>query len=210
VHVKKHPVNEIHVLVAPTWGPNSILNVCGEQLVSILLDAGFYVTLRPHWQTVKLTPEVVDVIQKQHKGNPHFTYEARMSDNTSLLESDVLVCDWSSTSIEYALGLGQPVLYIDVPRRIRNKNYESLGCEPLEVSIREKVGTIIHPDNLHDVPDAIRRLTANPGHTAEDLRCLRDTLLFNFGNAVPVGTDAILALARDNRGIGSSRRPSAS
>ncbi len=204
-HQKKHDRSEIHVLVAPTWGSNSILNTCGEKLIDQLVDSGFHVTLRPHWQTVKLTPEVVDPIVKRHESNPRFTYETRMGDNSSLLESDILICDWSSTSIEYALGLEQPVLYIDVPKRVRNENYESLNCEPLEISIREKVGTVLSPDNLNSIGDSIRALVANPSQTAEQIRSIRDEILYNCGNAVSVGSKALTDLADQFKGKGSDK-----
>ena len=37
------------LLIAPTWGEQSLLNVCGERLVEILLAAGYRVILRPHY-----------------------------------------------------------------------------------------------------------------------------------------------------------------
>src|SRR5690606_29460660 len=39
---------DIHVLLAPSWGEQTILNTCGLELAGILLDAGFRLTLRPH------------------------------------------------------------------------------------------------------------------------------------------------------------------
>lgn len=204
-YTKKHDRSQIHVLVAPTWGPNSILNTCGETLIHQLISSGFHVTLRPHWQTVKLTPEVVQSIVKQYESHPLFTYETRMGDNSSLLESDILICDWSSTSIEYSLGLEQPVLYIDVPKRVRNEKYESLGCEPLELSIRERVGTVLSPNDLDKIGDSIRALVENPSKTAEHIRELRDKILFNFGNSVSVGSQAIIQLADQQKGTGSAK-----
>src|SRR5262245_63991104 len=44
------------VLLAPTWGEQSILNVCGEALIASLLDGGVRVILRPHYQTIRLSP----------------------------------------------------------------------------------------------------------------------------------------------------------
>ncbi|HKX56578.1 MAG TPA: hypothetical protein VJN01_10760, partial [Xanthomonadales bacterium] len=47
------------VLIAPTWGDNSIFNVCGAELIEILLAAKFHVIMRPHYQSNRLTPEVI-------------------------------------------------------------------------------------------------------------------------------------------------------
>ena len=39
------------VLIAPSWGPTCIFETCGEQLVRVLLDAGYEVIARPHPMT---------------------------------------------------------------------------------------------------------------------------------------------------------------
>ena len=63
-----------------------------------------------------------------------------MEESDSLFESDLLICDWSAMAIEYALGLGKPVLFVDVPPRVRNPNYAELGLEPMEMRIRRELG----------------------------------------------------------------------
>ena len=56
------PSDPPRILVAPTWGENSIFNQCGKELVGILLEAGYGVIMRPHYQTRRLTPEVLDEV----------------------------------------------------------------------------------------------------------------------------------------------------
>ena len=43
-------------------------------------------------------------------------------------------------AIEYALGLGKPVLFVDVPPRVRNPAWAELGLEPMEMRIRRELG----------------------------------------------------------------------
>jgi YidC/Oxa1 family membrane protein insertase len=54
-----------------------------------------------------------------------------------------MITDWSGASIEYAFTLERPVLFIDVPKKIHNPDYEKLPEIPLEISIRDKIGEII-------------------------------------------------------------------
>ena len=68
-----------------------------------------------------------------------------MDETDSILRSDILVCDWSAMAMEYAMGLEKPVLFIDVPSRIRNPNWQELGIEPVETTIREQVGEVLAP-----------------------------------------------------------------
>jgi YidC/Oxa1 family membrane protein insertase len=183
------------ILLAPTWGENSILHICGKNLVEILLNAGLKVILRPHYQTLKLTPHIVDEIVNKHLNNPLFSYVKKMGDKESLFNSDLLVCDWSSTSIEYALGLEKPVLYIDVPRRVRNPKYQELGLEPMEVSIRNKVGRILDPLELDKAPDLIEQLLSDPHCFREKISRLRSEFVFNLGNSVDAGAKEIAKIA---------------
>lgn len=189
---KKYQIHSpFRILLAPTWGPHSILPVCGYTLVEIILNAGYELILRPHYQTNKLMPEVVNSIVNTFNNNAHFSYIDRMGETDSLFTSDLLICDWSSTSIEYALGLEKPVLYIDVPRRVRNERYIDIGIEPLEVSIRSEVGEILSPDHLEKVPDTIDRLLFEPEKFKTKINVLRERVLFNIGNSVNVGAEAI-------------------
>ncbi len=194
--VRSHKsVKPYTVLIAPTWGPNSIMNICGKKLVTILLDAGFKVILRPHYQTAKLTPEVIQDILDTCSGNSLFSHVSKMGDTDSLFDSDILICDWSSMSIEYALGLEKPVLYIDVPKRVRNNNYTELGLEPMEISIRNQVGAVLSPDNLSGAPSLINSLCENPEKFKAGIRQFREKVVFNLGNSVAVGAAAIAEIA---------------
>jgi hypothetical protein len=83
-----------------------------------------------------------------------------MAESDSLLESDVLISDWSAMAIEYALGLGKPVLFVDVPPRVRNPNYAELGIEPMEMRIRRELGTVLPLDRV--------RMLAARGGASED------------------------------------------
>ncbi len=47
------------VLIAPTWGEDSIFNCCGETLIRVLLEAGLRVVMRPHYQSTWQSPEVI-------------------------------------------------------------------------------------------------------------------------------------------------------
>jgi len=199
------PQEPYRILIAPTWGPHSILPVCGSALIKVLLDNNYRVTLRPHYQTNKLTPEVVTALLDSYGGHPNFSYVDRMGDTDSLFNSDLLICDWSSTSIEYALGLEKPVLYIDVPRRVRNERYMELGIEPLEVSIRSVVGEILSPDELDKAPQMITKLLADPERFRNNLRKFREKTVFNIGSSSDRGAAAIISIADQIR---ASRTPS--
>jgi len=187
------------VLIAPTWGDTSIFNTCGRELIAVLLDAGFRVIMRPHYQSNRRTPEIIAAVRDAWAGNPRFEYIDRMGETDSILRSDILVSDWSAMALEYAWGLEKPVLFIDVPRRIRNPNWQELGIEPIESAIREQVGEIVSPDALGEAPVAITRLLAEPERFRARMRELRETMVFRLGHSIPDGAAEIARLAEERR-----------
>ena len=42
------------ILLAPTWGENSIINLVGMEICSIIIEQGYSLILRPHHETLKL------------------------------------------------------------------------------------------------------------------------------------------------------------
>lgn len=187
------------ILVAPTWGDSSIFNTCGRELIGVLLEAGYRVIMRPHYQSNRQTPEVIASVRAAYAGHPRFEYIDRMGETDSIMRSDLLVSDWSAMALEYAWGLEKPVLFIDVPRRIRNPNWRELGIEPIESSIRGQVGEIVAPDRLAEAPAAIERLLAEPERFRARMREMRETLVFRLGHSVPDGAAEIARLADERR-----------
>jgi YidC/Oxa1 family membrane protein insertase len=185
----------IHVLLAPSWGDQTILNLYGEVLTGILLDAGFQVTLRPHFQTRWNTPEVIDRVLDRFGDHANFTLVEQMSESDSLYSSHVMITDWSGAGIDYGLGLEKPVLYIDVQPKSRNKTYRELDIEPFESHIRDSIGTIVSPEKIATVPEAIRKLLEDPQQFREQVRSLRRESVFNVGRSAEVGAIAVARIA---------------
>jgi YidC/Oxa1 family membrane protein insertase len=183
------------VLIAPTWGDQSIFNTVGEELTGLLLDAGYHVIVRPHYQTLKMTPEVIENLKEKYGNRDNFEYQDRMGESDSLFRSDILVCDWSAMAIEYALGLEKPVLFVDLPKRVRNPDWQALGIEPQEVAFRELSGDIVSPQNLDEAPQKIERLLQEQDDFRARMQRLRSQMVFNIGNSVQAGAQEIARLA---------------
>ena len=192
------------VLIAPTWGDNSIFNTCGDELTGLLLNAGYHVIVRPHYTTLKLTPEVMENIREKYGGHDNFEYQDRMGESDSLFRSDILISDWSAMAIEYALGLEKPVIFIDLPRRIRNPDWEALEIEPQEAAYRELAGDIVSPSNLDEIPQKIDQLLQGQESFRRRMQELRSEMVFNIGDSIQAGANEIARLADE---IAAQRRP---
>ena len=146
------PEDSLQVVVAPSWGPHGLIESgLGLTLVDRLLDQGHRVTLRPHPQTNRLNAPQVAEITAKHRANSRFDFEANVATQASLHASDLMISDWSGAALDYAYGLNKPVLFIDVPRKVNNPSYETLGLIPFEVSVREDIGAIVDPAEIADL-----------------------------------------------------------
>ena len=192
------------VLIAPTWGETSIFNTCGTELIAVLLEAGYHVIMRPHYQSNRQTPEVIAAVRGAFAGRERFEYIDRQGETESILRSDILVSDWSAMALEFGLGLEKPVLFIDVPRRVRNPNWQAFGIEPIENTMREQLGEVVSPERLSEAPIAIERLLSEPGRFREQMRSLREAVVFRLGHSIPDGAAEIARLADGQRGVGSA------
>ena len=147
-HKIKYKNEPLHILLAPSWGPNgTIESGVGENIVDKLIAMHYRLTFRPHPQTVKLAKRKVESIVKKHKSNDMFNYESNVSGQDSLHKSDVMISDWSGAALDYAFGLNKPIWFVDAPKKINNEDYMELEIEPFEVYIREEIGTILNSES---------------------------------------------------------------
>jgi hypothetical protein len=110
-------------------------------------------------------------------------------------------------AIEYALALGKPVLFVDVPPRVRNPKYTELGLEPLEFRIRRELGTILPLDRLPEAPKRVAELVRDAGDFRARMLTLREEWAFNVGRSAEVGAREIARIADERAGSGSAARP---
>ncbi len=191
--VQTHAVSPQRILIAPSWGENGLIETMGDKIVDHLLSHQYHVTLRPHPQTVKLAKAKLQKIYRKHRNNPLFELETNVADQTSLHRSALMLSDWSGAALDYAFGLGKPVLFIDIPKKINNPDYAKLDVTPFEVFIRDKIGEIIPLEKMSELKTYIDRMISNV-HWGESISKLRDEYTFNVGKSGEVGARALMEL----------------
>ena len=184
------------ILIAPSWGKDNILESCGEHLIEILLEAGYKIITRAHPETVKRFPNLIDSFVYKFGSNPNFTLEKSVRTDDSLLRADVLISDCSGVAYEYAFGTERPVLFIDVPAKVRNSRYKELGIEPMEISLRSEIGIIVSPKKLENIPRIISDLIAGEIDYKKRIIDLRKQYVYSFGNSSEVGAKYILNITK--------------
>ena len=197
IQLSSKPKNEKKViLLAPTWGEQSIINLMGMEICSIIINQGYSLILRPHHETIKRSSQLIDEIENKYSHLETFRLVREMGDSESLLQSDLLICDWSGTAIEYAFGLEKPIIFIDIPPRVRNPNWREIQSEPLEMSIREKVGRVICPSKLDELPSSISQLLNEDQLSSSLIKSLREEFIYNLTRSEITGREEIKRLLK--------------
>ena len=186
--------NKKNILIAPSWGKQNLLESIGIELVKILLDAGYYVTVRPHPMTIKKSPKIIKQILEKFEKNPDFLLDTNTSSFEQLFSSYALITDWSGIGHEYAFVCERPVIYVDVPKKDYNKEYEKIGLVPFEISIRDKIGEIIAVQNIETIPERIEFLYDPSNNFENKIQKIRNDSIFNIGESGKVTANEIIRI----------------
>jgi hypothetical protein len=187
-------VSEKTVLVAPSWGPDGLIEKHGLEVVENLLDAGLNVILRPHPRTMALYGDLIHGIGVRFGGSKRFRLDTDPNAVKSLLSAQIMISDWSGAALEFGFGLLRPVLFVDVPRKLNNPAYNDLCIEPLEVSVRGKLGTVLPLTHLQDIGSKASQLIDEGALWYHDLRTVREELVYNVGKSGSAGAQALMEI----------------
>ena len=194
-HMPQEGGTSKRVLIAPSWGENGLMETCGLELVEVLLRAGHHVTVRPHTMTIRQRPKLLKQLEQRFGSDPEFHLELDLRYQGTVQQSDIMISDWSGSALEYAFGLERPVLFVDVPRKVNNPEYEKIPCVPIEVALRSEIGKVVSPDHIAAVPELVELLCRNPGDWKERIRQLRSRWIYNVGTSGKVAASYIAKVA---------------
>lgn len=168
---------------------------CGTEVVGGLLDAGYEVIARPHPMTAKRTPDVIPALRDRFGSHARFTLDEDMASAATLQRADLMVSDWSGAALEYTFGLERPVLFVDVPRKINNPDYQDLGIEPFEATVRERVGEVVSVEDLASLPERVDAMIGAVDEYRARIVAARSESIDNVGASGVAGAKLIAAKA---------------
>tara|TARA_B110000467_G_scaffold16065_1_gene14006 strand:+ start:142 stop:1284 length:1143 start_codon:yes stop_codon:yes gene_type:complete len=183
------------VIITPSYGENNLLNICGIELIDILLKTKFKVLLRPHFRIFRDSVELIKTIKKRFGENPNFILEEGVIPPEKFHNSVSLISDWSGISLEYAFVFERSVIFIDVAKKILNPNAADILLEPIEISIRNKIGNVVSPDKLEEIPEIIKK-SYHDNERKEQIKKIRSDTVYNIGKSAKIGADIIEKLVK--------------
>jgi len=194
--IRKSTSNNKVVLIAPSWGANGLIETKGQEIISILLDSGFDVILRPHPMTIKKSNEIIQKIEKEFKDNLNFKLETDIRNTESFFLCDCMISDWSGVAIEYAFAFEKPIFYVDTPQKINNPECDQIDLVPLEEKLRSQIGEVISLSELSLIPSKINQFLQSQNKFKEKIQKSREETVFNVGNSGEQGAKYLLELKK--------------
>tara|TARA_B000000532_G_C18519509_1_gene256668 strand:- start:53 stop:487 length:435 start_codon:yes stop_codon:yes gene_type:complete len=141
---------------------------------------------------IKFNSKIIKKIQRNFSSNKNFLYEGNNSSFENVLNSEILITDWSGMGIEYAFITGMPVIYVNTEKKVNNKNFNDIEEIPIEIKIRDKIGIIIEPEELQNIVLYIEKLRSNLDYYKSNILEQREKYIFNFKLSSSYITEKIL------------------
>ena len=181
------------ILIAPSWQKDNICDLCLDELLNELTkNKNYVITLRPHPQEVRHKKEKFEALKDKYKDNKNIIIQTDFSNNSSILDADLLITDWSGICYEYAFTTKKPVLFIDTPMKVMNPNYKEIDVEPYNVWTRNVMGISINPNKLDKILDNVQYLLDNKNEYSKDIEKLFKDTIYNIGCSSEKGAKYII------------------
>ncbi|MBR1863289.1 MAG: membrane protein insertase YidC [Ruminococcus sp.] len=181
---EEHPKNDPpRILIAPSWQPDNIIDLCVDELIDRLSETEYNIILRPHPQQVRHEPEKFKVMKEKYADRKNVEIQTDFSSNNPIMESDILITDWSDISWEFAFVTRHPVLFINTPMKVMNPEYDKIKTRPINITLREVIGRSIDPDKLEGVNDLVKYMLDNRESFEETITKTRSERIFNIGKS---------------------------
>jgi len=163
---KKANGDEKVVLLAPSWGGNSILNKYGERMIDALLATGYHVIIRPHPQSYTSEKDMLDALMAKYPESAQLEWN-RDNDNFDVLNrSDILISDFSGVMFDFSLVFDKPIIYADTS--FDKGIYDAcwLDEEMWTFDILPEIGAQLTEDKIDDIKSVIDTCLTDPKFAA--------------------------------------------
>ena len=151
------PDHETTILLAPSWGPSSILNKYGKKMIDELIATGYKVIIRPHPQTFISEKDMIEPLMKAYPETDKLIWDRNIDNFDTLNKSDILISDFSGVVLDYALVFDRPVICAETS--FDNGIYDSwwLGEREWLFETLDTIGVKLTPDNMDNIKEIVEK-----------------------------------------------------
>lgn len=175
--------NDKTVLIAPSWQPDNIIDVCIEKMLDILADTKYKVVVRPHPQQVRHEKQRFEDMVEKYKIYENIEIQTDFSSNFTVMNADLIITDWSDIAFEYAFTTLKPVLFIDTPMKVMNSDYDKIEIKPINIALRNVIGESLAVEDIGELNAVVSRLIADRDKYHDIIKKTRAEHIFNIGKS---------------------------
>ena len=187
------PAHVTTVLLAPSWGPSSIFNRFGEQMIENLCRTGYHIILRPHPQSMSSEKDLIDRLRNRYPDSEKLEWNFDNDNFDVLYRSDLLISDYSGVVFDFALVFDKPVIYADVSFDFEPYDAGWLNNEMWTFRALPKVGVRLTQENAGRLPELIEEVLHSQEFADGRKEAIAETWV-NVGNSVPAIADYLVAV----------------
>ena len=199
------PEHGTTVLLAPSWGPSSIFNRFGEQMIENLCKTGYHIILRPHPQSMVSEKELIARLRSRFPESEKLEWNFDNDNFDVLYRSDLLISDYSGVVFDFALVFDRPVIYADVSFDFEPYDAGWLNNEMWTFRALPKVGMQLTPENADRLPELIEESLHSRAFADGRREAVAETWA-NQGNSIPAIADYLTAARRRLQERGGNSR----
>lgn len=155
VHNEIKTNNKDVILLAPSWGKSSLLNLYGNKIISKLLETNYKIIVRPHPQSLISEKELINSLQDEFKDNERIKWDFEKDNFNSLNKSSILISDFSSVIFDFALVFKKPFIYAHTDFDTGPYDACWLDKEAWTFQTLPKIGVELNKDNFENLNSII-------------------------------------------------------
>lgn len=192
----KITVNKKNILVAPSWGKNSITNTVADQLIKVLLKKKYKVFFRPHPHSFKVDKKVTLQLIKNFQKEKDFYLIDNINEIHDFKKCSIMITDYSGVAFDFSFAFLKPLIFINLPPKINNEAYKLFKIKPIEHILRKKLGMIIEKNEIQNLHIKIQKLQNNKNLYIKSIKKLKSEMIFNIGKSDEYGAKYLISLLK--------------
>lgn len=118
--------NKKTILIAPSWGMNSLFRRFGEKLLDNIVNSDYNIIIRPHPQSLISDKDIIDKFQNRYKDKNNVEWDFNRVNIYSLSKADIMISDFSGVIFDYAFLFEKPVI-------IPSFTFDKRGTDAIEI-----------------------------------------------------------------------------
>ena len=191
---EKVETDKKEILIAPSWQEDNLLDSCIDDLINGLACEEYHLIVRPHPEYKKRYGYQLDKLVEKYKDfdDKKLTFELDFSKNKSVYSSDMLITDWSGIATEFCFATQKPAIFVNTKPKCDNPNWEKIGLEPVEISLRNKIGAEVEKTELSNIGEIAKNLFDKQDEYKQKIKDVYKDFLYNHGTSAEVGAKYLL------------------